>query len=61
MDIRINRVESRVHASDSDALLDPRVRREIVRLCVAAVKEELERDKRIAEESRLSSGSRSDR
>jgi len=56
MEMRINRVESRVHATDSDVLMDPEIRREIVRLCVAAVKEDLQRDKRIAEESRVTTG-----
>jgi hypothetical protein len=56
MEMRINRVESRVHATDSDTLMDPEVKREIVRMCVAAVKEELTRDKRIADESRVSYG-----
>jgi len=56
MEMRINRVESRVQATDSEVLMDPEIRREIVRLCVAAVKEDLQRDKRIAEESRISTG-----
>jgi hypothetical protein len=56
MEMKINRVESRVHATDSDVLMDPEIRREIVRLCVAAVKEDLQRDKRIAEESRVTTG-----
>jgi hypothetical protein len=61
MDLRINRVDSRVHATDSEALMDPRIMSEIVRVCVAAVKRELQRDERIAKESRLSSGVSSDR
>lgn len=61
MDLRINRMESRVHATDSEALLDPRAMHQIVRACVSAVKEELMREKRISEESRLTSGVSSDR
>jgi len=53
VDIRINEVESRVQATDSQALLDPRVFREIVRSCVKAVKEELARDQRIKDEQSL--------
>jgi hypothetical protein len=56
MEMRINRVESRVYATDSDMLMDPEVKREIVRMCVSAVKEELQRDKRIADESRVTHG-----
>lgn len=55
MDFRINNVSSNVQAADSQSLTDPRVMRELVRVCVKAVKEELERDKRLAEESRLTS------
>jgi hypothetical protein len=56
MDVRINRVESTVRTTDSQALLDPRVMHEIVRACVTAVKEDQAREKRIAAERRLSSG-----
>jgi hypothetical protein len=59
MDVRINEVQSRVQVGDSQSLLDPRVMRELVRACVKAVKEELERDKRLENERRLSSGSSS--
>jgi hypothetical protein len=59
MDVRINEVQSRVQVGDSQSLLDPRVMREVVRACVKAVKEELERDKRLENERRLSSGSSS--
>lgn len=55
MDFRINNVNSNVNVGDSQSLMDPRVMREVVRACVKAVKEELERDKRLAEESRLAS------
>jgi hypothetical protein len=55
MDVRINEVQSRVQVSDSQSLLDPRVMRELVRACVKAVKEELERDKRLENERRLGS------
>ena len=59
MDVRINEVQSRVQVGDSQSLLDPHVMRELVRACVKAVKEELERDKRLENERRLSSGSSS--
>lgn len=53
MDFRINNVRSNVQVGDSQSLMDPHVMREVIRACVKAVKEELERDKRLAEESRL--------
>jgi predicted proteasome-type protease len=56
MDVRINEVQSRVQVGDSQSLLDPRVMRELVRACVKAVKEELERDKRLENERRLRFG-----
>ena len=59
MDVRINEVQSRVQVGDSQSLLDPRVMREVVRACVKAVKEELERDKRLEGERRLTSRSSS--
>ena len=59
MDVRINEVQSRVQVGDSQSLLDPRVMRELVRACVKAVKEELERDKRLEGERRLTSRSSS--
>ena len=49
MDVRINEVQSRVQATDSKALLDPRVMAQIVRACVRAVKEDQAREKRMAE------------
>jgi len=55
MDFRINNVSSNVHVGDSQSLMDPRVMQEVVRACVRAVKEELERDKRLAEERQLTS------
>ena len=53
MDFRINNVNSRVQVGDSQSLMDPHVMREVVRACVKAVKEELERDKRLAQERHL--------
>lgn len=55
VDVRINNVSSNVQIGDSQSLLDPNVMREIVRACVKAVKEELEHDKRLTEERRLTS------
>lgn len=53
MDFRINNVNSNVHVGGSQSLMDPHVMREVVRACVKAVKEELERDKRLAQERHL--------
>jgi hypothetical protein len=55
MDVRINNINSNVQVRDSQSLMDPHVMRELVRACVQAVKEELERDKRLAQERRLTS------
>lgn len=55
MDFRINNVSSSVHVGDSQSLMDPHVMREVVRACVKAVKEELERDKRLEKERQLTS------
>jgi hypothetical protein len=54
MDIRIHEVNSRVQTMDSPALMEPRILREIVRLCVRAVKDELAHDRRMNEQLRLS-------
>lgn len=59
MDVRINEVQSSVQVGNSQSLMDPRVMREVVRACVKAVKEELERDKRLENERRLTSKSSS--
>jgi len=56
MDVRINRVESRVETFDSQSALDPHVMRQIVRECVKAVKEEQMREKRFADDRRLTQG-----
>ena len=53
MDVRINEVQSNVQVGNSQSLMDPRVMREVVRACVKAVKEELEREKRVESERRL--------
>ena len=55
MDVRINEVQSNVHVGDSQTLTDPLVMRALVTACVKAVKEELDRDKRLDEERRLNS------
>ena len=60
MDVRINEVHSRVQATDSKALLDPRILNEIVRACLRAVKEDQAREKRMMEERKLTSGVSSD-
>ena len=56
MDIKIQDVQSRIEATDSQKLLDPRIMRQIVQVCVQAVKEELARDKRRQNDRELSSG-----
>ena len=56
MDVRINEVQSRLQPVDSQALLDPKIMREIVKACVRAVKEEQAREKRTREERALTSG-----
>ncbi len=56
MDINIQEVQSRVEAPDSQKLLDPRIMRQIVQVCVQAMKEEMERDKRRQKDRELSSG-----
>ena len=53
MDIRVNELHSQVKATDAHALLDPAVLKEIVRVCVGAMREELERDKRAAQDRQL--------
>jgi hypothetical protein len=55
MDVRINEVQSNVNVGDSRSLMDPHVMREVVRACVKAVKEELERDRRLEKERQLTS------
>ena len=56
MDVRINEVQSRVQPVDSQALLEPKVMREIVKACLRAVKEEQAREKRKRDERALTSG-----
>jgi hypothetical protein len=58
--MRINEVQSRMNLTDSQVLLDPHVMREIERRCLKAWKEQLERDKHVADERRLTSGVSSD-
>jgi hypothetical protein len=61
MDIRIQDVQSRVQATDSQKPLDPRIMKEIVRACVQAVKDDQAREKRRMQERELSSGIAPDR
>ena len=61
MDIRINRVQSRVQATDSQAMLDPRIMNEIVRACVRAVKEDMAREKRFAQDRDISNSAAPER
>lgn len=61
MDIRIQDMQSRIQATDSQRLLDPRIMKEIVRACVIAVKEDQARDKRRKQDSELTPGVAPDR
>jgi hypothetical protein len=54
MEILINDVTSRVQATDSGRMLDPRVMAQIVQACVRAVKEDMEREKRFAKDRDIS-------
>lgn len=46
MDVTIQEMTSRLQITDSQALLDPRVLEQIVRMCVQRVQEEQDRAKR---------------
>jgi DNA recombination-dependent growth factor C len=61
MDIRVQDVQSRVQATDSQKLLDPRVMKQIIKACVEAVKEDQGREKRRAQDRELTSGVAPDR
>lgn len=61
MEIKIQDVQSRIEATDSQRLLEPRIMRQIVQTCVQAVKEELAREKRRQQDRELSSGIAPDR
>jgi len=54
MDIVINEVTSRIQATDSGRLLDPRVMAQIVQACLRAVKDDAEREKRFAKDRDIS-------
>jgi hypothetical protein len=56
MDIRINDVQSRIQVHDSQRLLEPRILNEIKRACVAAMKEDQAREKRRAQDRKLTDG-----
>jgi hypothetical protein len=56
MNIRINEIQSQVKTTPSPSLLDPAVLKEIVRLCVREMKNELERAQRDAKERSIHSG-----
>jgi DNA recombination-dependent growth factor C len=61
MDIRVQDVQSRVQATDSQKLLDPRVMKQIIKACVEAVKEDQAREKRRAQDRELTNGVAPDR
>jgi hypothetical protein len=61
MDVRINEVQSRIQTMDSQKLLDPKILNEIVRACIAAMKEEMAREKRFARDRDISQGIAPDR
>lgn len=56
MDVRINEVNSQVHTVDSKGLLDPHVMQQIVKACLKALKDDQERQKRLADDRRMTSG-----
>ena len=60
MDVRINEVQSRVQAVDSQSLLDPRILQQIIRACVQAVKDDQARENWMKEERSLTPGIASD-
>jgi hypothetical protein len=60
MDVRINEIQSRVQAMDSQSLLDPRVLQQIIRACVQAIKDDQTREKQMNEERSLTPGNTSD-
>ena len=60
MDVQINEVNSRVQTVDSKAPLDPQVMRQIVKACMTAIKEDQDRQKRLANDRQLSPGASSD-
>lgn len=57
MEVRINQMSSRVTATDSEALLDPRVLERLVRLVARRVREEQEHGERAKAERRLTRSS----
>ncbi len=61
MDIHVQDLKSRIQATDSQRLLDPRILKEIVRACVAAVKEDQAREKRRKHDRELTPGIAPDR
>ena len=54
MAIVVGEMTSHVSVSDSQRLLDPRIMAEIVKACKAAVKEDMEREKRFAKDRDIS-------
>jgi hypothetical protein len=60
VDVRINEVSSRVQTVDSKSMLDPAVMRQIVKACVKAVKEDLARQKQLAEDRQMNAGASAD-
>jgi hypothetical protein len=56
MNFRVENVQSRIHATDSQRLLDPQVMAEIVRQCARAVREEMESEKRRSSDRKLKDG-----
>lgn len=53
MDVHIQQLSSRVTATDSESLLDPRLVERLVRLVAARVREEGEHKERVAAERRF--------
>ena len=57
MDVQIQQFKSRVTATDSESLLDPRMVERLVRLVAARVKEQGEHDERVRGERRFTTSS----
>jgi len=60
LDVVINEVNSQIQTTDSTAMLNPQVMRQIVQACVRAVKENQAREKRLRDDRQLTPGVSSD-
>jgi hypothetical protein len=60
MEVHVDEMTSTVEATDSRALLEPRIFERIVRAVLARVKEEGDRERRVREDTQVRSTSRRD-